>query len=758
MKHKFRKYISKRGSALFMVLSVMTSLIVTTMAMYFSVVSSKKTQYAIFNQQQSYQSALSLSESLLGGIISGTDDANKSGFNALSSAVNAMSVGETITTTGNGFYSFDATGGTKIDEDQVGAYIADITFLSDTSEGRLFDFAVTTMVNGTESTVHQYVVIDPSGNPSNPPNRPLPLFVASGLIPSSPALNAGYMFSDVFYDSEFTHFMPYGADSDKNGNAELKIFGDVYASGTLTVNYKVSEADGKNHINGAAKAKPHNWIIRKDLIMTNEICVVPFKSESEIDSAYEDKTNRVIVGGDCIFKSDAKGFQNCEIYVMGNLIIEPGAKIGNNVKIYVNGSKTGTESGTNVSVTVGSWSNSMVNDYATTIEYSTQDLNFYDWNTNYGRKAMGSEKEYDSQGNPIVYPIKGIENEVTAHFARTAGTPSPQFVWSSTNQGCTITGVDGIYGTTGGNVDYENYSDQPYKLIIDTGNNPENVFYIRLKGYLDGGKTFSWCPYYGDYAIWVVVRGKGSVVFEVPDGVTYENRSYKTNVIHENWTPNGAFGSQSTRDQVKNLISQGWIHYDCTDSCCVNPLNKIDGEKCARCGEDMYLLKCSDHNYEKKVCLEDNCDGKSFNHRTDASGKLVSYGTCEYRINDRGSNTPNMNIFLVMCGQNSAIQFTPPAEYMTNNGINESFSSFWGYIYAPYAPLNYSAKLQSGDKIQFVGGIAVGSFNLFGRNSYMPCYPDRVPEDVMAAKCTKNRLPTVDGKSWKEPVASSIVS
>lgn len=739
MRHKLRKYISRRGSALFMVLSVMTALIVTSLAMYFSVVSSRKTQYAIFNQQQSYQSALSLNESLLGGIIAKTDDANGSGFTDLANAIDNMSVGQTITTKGNDYNSFDPVG-TKDDEDQVGAYIADITYLSDATDGKLFDFAVTTMVNGTESTVHQYVVIPNGGNisPSNPPSRPLPLFVASGLIPASPALNAGYMFSDVFYDSEFTHFMPYGAQSDKNGNAELKTFGDVYAAGSLTVNYKLTEADGKNHLNGAVSAKPHSWIVRKDLIMTNEICPVNFNN---VGNGYESQNNRVVVGGDCIFKADAKGFNNCEIYVYGNLIIEDGAKIGNNVKIYVAGNKQGNAYGTSISVSEGSgsWPSGTYSKYLNDVEYYTQDLRFYDWNTTYDEDN-----------------IPGIKNEVTANFVKTAGTPAAQFVYSPTNQGCTITGVSGISNNAvGGNFDYENYQDQPYKLVIDTGNDPDNVFYIRLKGYLDGGKTFSWSPYYNDIPIWVITRGKGSVVFEVPDGVTYENKSYKTNVMHENFARQNRFGNQSSRDQVKNLVTQGFIHYECNDNCCVNPLT-LAGTTCDRCEADEYWLECPAHSLKKKVCLSDNCDGRSLKYKDTSSGK-VSYGTCEYRV-ENVTDRPNTNIFLVMCGQNSKIQFTPPANVMLTNGINESFSSFWGYIYAPYAPLNFSAKLQSGDKTQFVGGLAVGSFNLFGRNSYMPAYPDRLPEDIMSANCREHELPTVDSKPWKEHVSPNITA
>lgn len=780
MKHRLRKYIGKRGSALFMVLSVMTALIVTSLAMYFSVVSSRKTQYAIFNQQQSYQSALSLSESLLGGIIKQTDDANMTGMQALANAVYAMSVGDTITTSGNGFYSFDESG-SRIDEDQVGAYIADITCLSENSEGKLFDFAVTTMVNGTESTAHQYVILngtstttnyiynDPDDEPDDPddPDDPppggggggvkLPLFICSGLVPTSPALKAGYMYSDVFYDAENALFMPTGANGCR-GNAQLKTLGDVFVSGSLTVNYKLDEADARSHVESRVQPKAHTWVIRKDLIMTNSSSAVHFNEPDS--SMYPGQNNTIIVGGDLSFKSSAKGFENCEIYVLGNVTIEDGSKIGTNVKIYAMGTVTGSASGTNVSAQGGC--NLNRNYFAQMIEKNTRDRKYYDWDISYGRKARAcdGEKETDANGNAIIYPIEGINdpnNHVVAHFVRTGGTPEPQFVWAPNRQGYVITGVDGFGGETGGNADYENYDSPGYKLVIDTGDNPENVLTIVLKGYLDGGKTFSWCSKYGDYATWVVVRGKGSVVFVVEDGVTYENTSFKTNVLHEKWTTNGAFGSQQQRDQAKNIIMKNWIHYECGDECCVNPLTEISGKKCKYCGGKMYSLKCSDHPLNEEVCLNKSCSEGYEKYRSDGHGGYESYGSCEYRIETKkkGNDAPNMNIFLVMCGKNSKLKFTPP-EYVKNNGRHESFSSFWGYIYAPYTTLVFSCESESGDKTQFVGGLAVGSLDLFGKNTYVPAYPDRLPNNVMPYAATQHELQPLVSKDWKVPLSSNV--
>ena len=101
MRHTLRKYLSNRGSALFMVLSTMTALLISCTAMYFSVVSSRSTQYAVFYQQQSYQSATSLADAVMASIVSGSggfeDDDQESGGFSLIFEDTEMTEGESYT-------------------------------------------------------------------------------------------------------------------------------------------------------------------------------------------------------------------------------------------------------------------------------------------------------------------------------------------------------------------------------------------------------------------------------------------------------------------------------------------------------------------------------------------------------------------------------------------------------------------------------------------------------------------------------------
>lgn len=728
MRHKFRKYISKRGSALFMVLSVMTALIVTSMAMYFSVVSSRKTQYAIFNQQQSYQSALSLNESLLGGIIARTDDANKSGFTALSQAIDQMQVGQTITTSNNDFTSF--AGASRDDEDQVGAYIADITFLCDDAEGRLFDFAVTSMINGTESTVHQYVIIPKlSSQPAGGGGVPERLFTSSGFTPVNSSVGMGSMYCDVFYDTEYAFMMPYGdlAKGSADNEAKLHYMGNVFAAGNLEVDYGVEKTI---EVNEWRNQKPLRWVIRNNFKLSNEKHCTPFPDDNILNGVnHEDKTNRIIVGGDFIVESDSMGMTNVDIYVLGNVIIKGNAasKFDNRgVRLFVVGNVT-DENGNphsgfqNTYKGESSWQSASSNPHRvinveeckSIIRTDTTSVTYYDWNTAYE-------------------DIPGIDNERDINLVWDFPTV---LTWSPTDQGCTIRKI-----TAGGSGWSSSDTDNGFKIIIDTGDDPDNVYTIRLSGYLDGGKTFSWFPRREDETnMWVLLRGRGSVRFEVPNGVNYEDWSGRTFIMHEDWLGLG-FRSQNNRSDERSI--KEYIHGRCGENCCKNEAT-VTSEECEICNLPKYKISCPDHNFSKVICKD--CEGDYY-RIIEENGKVYSVGTCESRVeySKTGNAKPSVNIYLTMCGANSSITLSVPDK--------EMFGAFWGYIYAPFATIHFDGKQSSGKRINFLGGIACGDFNLSGMHQFIGLYPDKLPSELMSEKCLEHPLVGIDDKSWKKEI------
>ena len=202
MVQSLRKYLSNRGSALFMVLSTMTALMITCMAMYFAVVSSRTAQVAVFNQQQSYQSARSISDILISGLQTGVLG---SGSNDLrDKMVNGMEEGDVITTNGNGFLSLNPTE-TLDDDENIGAYDVTITRLKDEivdgETNKTFDIAITTSVNGVREVVHNVIHVLPP-NPDLPETAPSQVFAATGYADQDTYIDGGKFLTDMFIDTE----------------------------------------------------------------------------------------------------------------------------------------------------------------------------------------------------------------------------------------------------------------------------------------------------------------------------------------------------------------------------------------------------------------------------------------------------------------------------------------------------------------------------------------------------------------------------
>ena len=119
MSQTFRKYINNRGSALFMVLSTMSALFLLVTAMYFSVVSSRSVQYAVFNQEQAYQSSISVSDALVAALRSGNAKDLSNAILALAEPATGSKTGGVLSTNGNGFAEFlGEAGGATFSNDQ----------------------------------------------------------------------------------------------------------------------------------------------------------------------------------------------------------------------------------------------------------------------------------------------------------------------------------------------------------------------------------------------------------------------------------------------------------------------------------------------------------------------------------------------------------------------------------------------------------------------------------------------------------------
>lgn len=809
MTHTLRKYLSSRGSALFMVLSTMTALIIVAMAMYFSVVSSRSVQYAVFNQEQSYQSAVSISDVLLSGLKDGTFAA---GSNDLLSTLDGMSVNDTISTGNNGFESLGATGTTRQDEDQVGAYTVDITRLGDeTIDGdvnKTFDIATTTYVNGVAETIHTYVHIKVTTN--EPEKGDTQVFASTGYVPNDTYLEGGSFKTDVFFDNENTVINAYGGKA-------MEFAGNLYCGGSLRLHSYISKTGDDAVI----------WAIRNTLTL-----------ESGCNTAMNLHGGMVLVGGDLIVESNAT-FTNADVYVNGDVYISgTGLNAVNNLfvngNIYVDGNMwaslknvyygdetkihvgqfyspvAATGSGradessiiiadpahnghfaSNAITKLDKWNGTFGMEYTDFLEYleeATSTCTYYKWVVNDGMDENGHA---DSELKKLDSYVKELDTasgtDVHKKFQYNLsnqgdinGVPMQTFVQTVEYEKNTLEGfiVDDVTCEKG------NTSCNHIALIIDTGDDPDNVMTIRVSPNrdFDGdgvNESFSWYPFPAhDSSVYmsVLVKGRGSLVVDIPKGVTYQDERDVV-FMHYNWFTllGGTVGNSGGVDYYSSAgVRNGgtaakaakFVHSDCGksgDACSYT--EKTITEKCKTCGTKMETVTCAEHEYTIKYCPKCNPDAINrdssnkpkglCNNRVDRQeidSYLAANPAIEARMEkDSGGSLvyPTTNVFLVSCDESASIRLSTKA-----NGDTIMQNAFFGYIYAPYMTFKAYGNNAGGGYVRFFGGLTVSDYIIDDSMSFLSCWPEKLPTELMGDECFDDKLDGVASKGWKISLGS----
>ncbi len=800
MEHTLKKYLSNRGSALFMVLSTMTALMICCMAMYFSVISSRSTQYAIFNQQQAHQSAVSLSDAMIAEMVSG----GTTGFGGIGKLLAEMTnVGDVRTTNANGFLTFGDTAG-KDDDDQVGAYMMTITRLEDETLGdgtkvKVFDIVITSSVNGTKEVVHNIIQFQ-----ETVAERPLPgptnVFTATGYVPNDVFLDGGDIITDVYFDNEQTIINAYGSK-------DMGLSGNLSCGGSLMLKrYLIIRAD-----------HPVTFAIRGNCD-NNFNSNVTFKAPPKADPTKPPKTEReknqelstVMIGGNLAGK---RSFANANVYVLGDLILDDDI-ISSTSKYFVNGKiilkshnhdlsnvycnnltidTSQNKSGTITSPLAGTWekkAKGLENDGLMTkdemikvLDEKTQTGTYYKW--------IVDDKAVKSGGTKtITFSTDNADQRPTYYLA-----------YSEAEQGCTIEDITMYHPNNGG---YNNLT-----LVIDTGDDPNNVYTIRVKGnrnYLPGDiakETFCWYPrntyvnpYYnppGDKSTWagnggnvpfqILVMGKGSVLFDVPKGITYQDDDH-LKVMHYGWFAlNGGeetyFGGDKTGKSKKDIIEKTvfkrkgdsgddakffaqFIHHNCKDGDgCTYTDSEVDKE-CPGCGAKCLQAVCSKHGPIDTYC--DNCQPNRANHAGGCSNRLdkdsveafiakdPDFYTKHSYMKDKTGNLipPNVNIFIISCDENADIRLSSRAAAKATDDPEVFIQNgFFGYVYAPYMTFKAGPSNSGGGMVRMMGGLTVSDYIIDDSYSLLACWPDRIPEELMGEDSFQNKLPGIDNKSWK---------
>ncbi len=654
MTHTLRKYLSSRGSALFMVLSTMTALMIAAMAMYFSVISSRQVQYAVFNEEQSYQSAVSITDAIIAGL-------NDGKLNGLQSDILALTTGgaatSTLSTNGNGFKTFSETG-TKDDEDQIGAYDVNITRLNDSNGYQVYDFCVAASVDGVQETTHTMVMMKQSKRKYKAPTN---LFTATGYTPNTNFISTGKYLADLDIDSQTVIFGRINS-SGNGDDVGPTIPRNLTCAGT-------AEFFALNTVTTYG-SDPRVWTFGGDLILHSSNVKDPKTNVGHSMLKMfgtAEKPGMILVGGDVrVEDGGALSVQEHDImYVLGDLYT---SDLVVNGELYVNGNiyvadksdsltSASRHGKIHVSVDGGETPEShiMVTHGEKQATWSTSDITVDAW----GSAGSDPEVNMDLEGakqalndniGSIVYPIWTVdwseiggytESETIMyngagwgnisykgnHIDQCVTYESEALKYREGNHGCIINDIIEV-ADDWDNITADGYevkeqraffgTNRRHTIIVDTGNDEKNVFYLGLnanhKLEIDGEtiNIFSWRPNPGSgftdntLGTNVLVRGKGSLVMVLPKGVVYQSNTNDF-IGHENWffllggKANNAdgllgltYGGVSVDNGTYNTAKQ-YLHNKCTGD------NKCDIDQNLKKYQDPYGGEiegywCNTHN------------------------------------------------------------------------------------------------------------------------------------------------------------------
>ncbi len=823
MVHTLRRYTSNRGSALFMVISTMTALMIACVAMYLSVISSRTTEYATFFQQQSYQSATSIADMVIAGL---NDRTLASGDNDLFSVMKKLNPGESVSTGANDFAGSFATDGTVSETEaerlkQLGAYSVDITRLPNETVGGVnnmtYDIAVVSKVSGASEAVHTYVHL-PLAQPSYP-SVEMDVFASTGYVPNDSYLDGGIYVTDVFYDTEFT-FMNMLA----NGGQQ-RFIGDMRAGGSVMADGYMLPTTSFDTANFGAYVRPTNWYIRGDF--TNN-----FSGGLQLYPG-----SQIMVGGDFSHIGGGSAAQLTEgtgyidIYVLGDLNITNGANYSN-IRLHVNGDINIENKG------YPSFSNCQV--------FLNGDLNlngFDIWNVQ-NIKNMMNPQSWNGNGDAVKTVDEVIEElskaTETKSFSKwhiDDSTISDEITIKLNNGNSEVDGVPGdkttfiiaypgsesapiadevtssakIVGFKGTDSQWSQKA-----IIIDTGESEDNVITLVAQPYIDmdgdgENETFAWTPNVSQgSSLAVLVKGRGQVIIDVPEGTTYQSNSRST-VMHYSWfmtlggkktectmpayqkgngwvTVNSAKydssvltqGSMNTATDTLDLI-----HDRCNDDCaeCSGQYYEETSKKpCGYCKElidkgelklkeeDVLMVNvmCPHHGRVKTYCPNENCKSRVDTTPDDFENWS---GLCERRFDrtlydqlllTNGALKNNILYTKVDEDGNKSMDIVYPKTDIFLVCSNESsdirfgtpikggemlFNSFYGFIYAPY--MSFKSIGGEGKSFRFMGALVVSDYIIQSGLPVSSCYPEKMPSDFTGGD-------ELDGvpKNWKLNFAS----
>lgn len=720
MKHALRKYLSPCGSALFMVVSTMAALIVLVTAMYMSVLSSRQVQYATFDQEQAYVTSTSVAD-----IVTAYISDSKNSRTTTMTKINALNEGEGISTKGNDFIAF---GGTKEDP-AIGAYTVDIKRLKGEKisgvEWRVYDLAVTVEKNGIAETTHT-LVRSKAGEPTqmNPIDQ---FFTSTGYLPNDVWISSVTSDSTLYCDNEYTVF---SKDKYAAGDGDIRIGMDIVCAGAAMFNDQTTILPVD---------EPMTWVFGNNVTFGQGFTPADFNLGTSTGRG------RIIVGGDMKLdgRNAGKTFpSNVDVYVFGNLYL--GKCYANfNGNLYVAGNIIAENNNSH------QFSSVYVNGEMKTASGGTISGSC----NNKGKCPTdvmdAARKALDDKIGGSVYPKWDVSTSdlgVEPIVFRKTGQANAKYIHYIKDD-CIIKDIK----------DVGDGSDDPtnFTIILDTTDDPEHVLTLELQGNSGkGSNTFRWLPDNDtSRRISIIVVGRGSVVINIPDGVTYQatDREFFGHIswfmmgggsIKRGGTSKALYFDKpdDLYTKLKEKISSGnFILQDADGTCSYKKVGT---------GKDSYYT-CSSHggSYEEhnvELVTKDKkkdtlCRGRILKNKVDAfyvsnpsiKTNIEDYYTQYFGPSLSGNSGyskdcyyPNVNVFIVSVLENADIQLGVDKE--TTAPIMQNV--FCGYVYAPY--MTYVCIGTGGGGLKNVGGLIVSDIVLSGSYSYVFAQPERTISQI----------------------------
>lgn len=275
------KLKSRKGSVLFIVLSIMTVLIILASAVYYSVMSARQNVEINYSDKQAYQSALSVDSIMNSYLQNGA-----TGSQFMQSIIELDPTADKVVySNGTGTDGFtELTGG-------MGEYKITIKKLSGgaTDETQVIQITTETRVNGETTTISTVGEIQVSSTPYCFDR----FFTSTGYAPNDVFMSGMTIDSTVYLDNEYTQI-----GSDVGGDSAINLNSEIICAGTLQLYNAPLNKTNKTY----------------DITVGNNF----YLSFSAGDLNLQGGTLRV--GGSLVQKTNCYNFRKTNVYVIGDYV------------------------------------------------------------------------------------------------------------------------------------------------------------------------------------------------------------------------------------------------------------------------------------------------------------------------------------------------------------------------------------------------------------------------------------------------------